>query len=614
MSRLAIFVLWEKDGLVRDFILYYLKGLQEVAEKLIVVVNGKLSQEGRERLENIGAHVIQRENVGVDFWAYKVGLEYEGETVEKYEEVILANCSCYGPIYSFTEMFETMQEKKVDFWGITEWPKDEGGYKGTWVLSYFMVFRKNVFLSKPWKEYWKNLCPVYSRDECIDLHETKFTGYFADKGYTYQVYCKNTPDFIDMTIEAPDKLVMEQRCPIIKRKAFCAEYNRFLTYHRGSASKRVLEYIEQNKLYDTNMIIDDLLQTQHYDNVKNCLHLNYFLPSTYAVSPIKKQPKVALCFHVYYDELLESCVRYMTSMPHYADIYITTPKKELVEKIKALCEQYNLRNYKIDVISARGRAESAFLVATKKFIYKYDYVCIAHDKKSAFLKPGIIGLEFGFHNQDALLATKSYVENIIELMESNKRLGMLVPINLIYANYRELYGQEWGANYENVINLLKEYEIDVPIHYSIPPVAPMGAMFWFRPECLKKLIDKSWEYTDFPEEPLPLDGSLIHAIERAYPYFVQDAGYLTAWVSTIEDAEIHLTNISYLYRSSKIMLTEANKQLLDINKSSVNEPVNIYTVKEVNIGLKRSFKEYMKKHLPVPVVKFIKKCLKIMRK
>lgn len=566
MKRLAVYVFWEKEGIVREYVKIYLKGLKEVAEKVLVVVNGEIQQEGKQQLEEMGIVVLQRENVGVDFWAYKFGMDNEKDYEKIYDQVVLANCSCYGPIYPFEEMFENMDTKGYDFWGITEWPENESGYEGTWVLSYFMVFNKRMIQSEEWKEYWKNLCPVYSREECIDLHETKFTSYFKERGFTYGVYCQNTSDFIDITIEAPDYMVKEQRCPVIKRKAFCAEYNRFLTFHRGNASKNVWDYLQKEHLYDTNVILDDLLATQHYDAIKNCLHLNYILDANYVLNKLQSTPKVIVCFHMYYEELLEQCVTYLESVPDFADIYISTPKKEIIPVIDELAKKHNLKNYRIECISARGRAEAAFLVATKNFIMDYDYACIVHDKKSSFLRPGIIGKEFGWHNQDALLKSKEYVLNVLKVFEDNPRMGILEPFNLLYANYRELYGSEWGGNYEGTVQFLKENGIDLPISPEVQPVCPMGAMFWFRPQAMKRLIDKSWEYEDFPEEPLPLDGSLIHIIERAYPFFAQAEGYLTGWISSKEDAEVYTTDIAYLYRNAKVDLRNTSIQLQEKQK------------------------------------------------
>lgn len=66
MKRLAFYTFWEKDGIVRKYVFTYLKGLQEVADKIIVIANGKLSSEGKEKLEKLGVTVLQRENKGFD--------------------------------------------------------------------------------------------------------------------------------------------------------------------------------------------------------------------------------------------------------------------------------------------------------------------------------------------------------------------------------------------------------------------------------------------------------------------------------------------------------------------------------------------------------------------
>ncbi len=606
MRRLAVYVFWEQNGIVRDYVSTYLKGLTAVANKLYVVVNGEICPEGRRRIEQeTGAVVLQRPNEGVDFWAYKTALDHEGETISDYDEVILCNCSCYGPIYPFNEMFEEMGKRDVDFWGITEWPLNEGGYRGTWILSYFMVFRPHILSSLAWKEYWKNLSPVYSREECIEKHETKFTSYFSELGFSYDVYCPNTINYIDPTIEAPDKLVIEQRCPIIKRKAFCAEYNRFLSYHRGASSRRVFDYIKEQKLYDTDIILDDLLATQHYAYIKDCLQLNYILPSYFVPCRLQRKPKIVVCIHLYYEDLVDTYFRYMRSIPEYADVYITTPKENLVPILKNKVFKYQIKNVKIELINARGRAESAFLVATKSFIQNYEYACILHDKKSSFLHPGCIGLEFGLHNIDALLKTANYVENILSIFEKNPRLGILEPVNLMYANFRGMYGYEWGENYQGTVDFLKRANIHVPIDAKVPPVAPMGAMFWFRPACMKKLLEIDWEYEDFPAEPLPLDGSLIHIIERSYPFFAQDAGYLTAWISSEEDAQVHLTNLSYLLRQANLTL------------AAVYPTGSVHTDSRLivqQIGIKGAIKNFSKRHLPACAWNIIKKIYSSIRR
>jgi lipopolysaccharide biosynthesis protein len=42
-------------------------------------------------------------------------------------------------------------------------------------------------------------------------------------------------------------------------------------------------------------------------------------------------------------------------------------------------------------------------------------------------------------------------------------------------------------------------------------------MFWARTEALAPLVGLALNWEDYPAEPLPYDGTLLHAIERLLP-------------------------------------------------------------------------------------------------
>jgi len=42
----------------------------------------------------------------------------------------------------------------------------------------------------------------------------------------------------------------------------------------------------------------------------------------------------------------------------------------------------------------------------------------------------------------------------------------------------------------------------------------VGTMFWARSEAMKPLIHLNLQWEDYPEEPIPIDGSMLHALER----------------------------------------------------------------------------------------------------
>jgi lipopolysaccharide biosynthesis protein len=49
---------------------------------------------------------------------------------------------------------------------------------------------------------------------------------------------------------------------------------------------------------------------------------------------------------------------------------------------------------------------------------------------------------------------------------------------------------------------------------------PVGTMFWARTKALKPLFDLNLSWSDYPDEPLPYDGSMLHAIERILPIII----------------------------------------------------------------------------------------------
>jgi lipopolysaccharide biosynthesis protein len=54
---------------------------------------------------------------------------------------------------------------------------------------------------------------------------------------------------------------------------------------------------------------------------------------------------------------------------------------------------------------------------------------------------------------------------------------------------------------------------------------PIGTMFWARTAALKPLLDLKLGWKEYPREPIPSDGTILHAIERLLPFIARQAGY-----------------------------------------------------------------------------------------
>ena len=70
-KRLLIYFIYDRDGIVDDYIFYMLDDLDKNVEDIFVVVNGNLEAKSKERLKFYTDQILERENKGFDVWAYK---------------------------------------------------------------------------------------------------------------------------------------------------------------------------------------------------------------------------------------------------------------------------------------------------------------------------------------------------------------------------------------------------------------------------------------------------------------------------------------------------------------------------------------------------------------
>lgn len=561
-NRLIIYFFYDADGIVDEYNLVMLRDIMKSSRDLFVVSNGALSDEGRSRFSELTEEILERENKGFDVGAYQEALRTVGwERLYSYDEVILMNYTIMGPVYPFAEMFETMDARSLDFWGITKYHEVKAdpygmikcGYLREHIQSHFIAVRKPMLTSEAFRRYWEDMPVIKSYAESVAFHESYFTHHFAKEGFQWDVYV-NTDDMKKFTeyplLKAPAKLIAEKRCPIFKRRSFNHDYIDFVNTTIGEPTYELMEYLKDHTDFNTDLIWDNILRCCNQALIKECLHLNYILPSNMSgdITGILQKRKVALVMHLFFEELLDDSFRYACSMPEEADVFITVGS----ERMKNLTEEkFRTMKNKCTVLLTpnRGRDVGSVLVAVNPQILEYDYVCFAHDKKVTQLKPECKGASWAYQCFESVLKSRDYVKNIIRTFEENPRLGLLTPAPPNHAEYFPTMGNEWGANFENTKKLAKKLGIHVPMSRELPPISALGCFFWYRPKAMKKLYDRKWTYEDFPEEPMKItDGSILHAIERLYSFAVQDAGYYPAWCFSDNIASMEITNLYYMLR------------------------------------------------------------------
>lgn len=562
-KRLGAFLFYDKDGIVGDYIDYLLEKMNEHLDKLIVICNGEVNEEGKDRLKVFATEMIFRENEGFDAggWKHLFTKHLSRDELLAYDEIVLFNDSFFGPVYPLEEMFSEMDSRsELDFWGITEhgktknlWGLGDYDYFPAHLQSYFLCIRKRMFSDAYFGEYWRNMSVAETIEEAVTCFEVTFTNEFASRGFAWSSYI-NTDEHItdnlnniNTYIFYLDEILINKRCPFIKRKSLYSGMSGRLEKCDTSFTNRCMKHIEVNTDYPADLIRKQLIRTVNIREIYEAFHLDYILPEEFSMKEVE-QKKVALVMHIYYPELFQYCRDYAMSMPEYADIYITTSRTDYMDEIRSLFGEIKCNKLEIIEVDGRGRDLSGLLVGAKEYLPEYEYICFIHDKMS--FKDTLPGAGESFCNTlfESMLCSPEYVQNIFALFEQNKLLGVLSPPLSYVGPYVDSYCGSWAlkVNIESAKKLADMLELNCNISKHFNPIT-IGSAFWCRTEALRKLFEYDWQYQSFPEK-IGNDGTISHAIERIFGYVAQDAGYYTGVVYPTRLATLVLSNVSCMFR------------------------------------------------------------------
>jgi rhamnosyltransferase len=499
--------------------------------------------------------VIVRENKGFDVEAWKAGLEHIGwDVISHYDELLLMNDTCFGPLYPFKAVFDEMNSRCVDFWGLNGcplrparrgWKPPRRGFVPAHLCSNFICARKTVLQSPLFKAYWKALPPIKSFKDAVVKHEFLFTNFFEDRGFVSGKFVAED-DLYELAdyplILMAKELVANRKCPVFKKKSF-THFDEFCAKSASGETRALYEYVRDHTDYDVELIWQNILRVGNIAEVKNALHLNYVLPK----GRLTREPtrrNVALFFDFHRLDAIEETMRYISHMPDYAHIYAATDTEE---KRAALERELGKTGFRREVKVSEKRGMLALLDRFRGRLARYEAACFASDERR----------DGGFPHRglDNVLGSRAFIENVLGVFEAEERLGVLSPPpdHEPRVEYRE---NEWGGGFGLTKRLLEALGVDAPLDESKPPVAAFGTCLWFRPKALARLLEADWKRGDFfrgtPSEAPPSLERLNRAVERSVGYVAQSAGCYSGWLMHDGDAPQEMTSLYYSMTSLQV--------------------------------------------------------------
>ncbi|HEY2347292.1 MAG TPA: rhamnan synthesis F family protein [Xanthomonadaceae bacterium] len=238
-----------------------------------------------------------------------------------------------------------------------------------------------------------------------------------------------------------------------------------------------------------------------------------------AVGRIPEGVRVALHVHAYYLDLLPEVLKRLEANSVRPDLFVSVADEEGVARARKLLARYDGNVVDVVAVRNRGRDIGPLLTAFgPQLTGGYEFVGHVHTKKTADLQDPEVGRRWFEFLLENLLGGKAHMADIVlGHMAADASIGMVFPDD------PNIVG--WGSN----MTLAREFGErlglrDLPKNISFP----VGTMFWARVDAIRPMFDLGLQWNDYPAEPIPYDGSILHAIERLFPFVVEAQGHRCA--------------------------------------------------------------------------------------
>lgn len=399
MKRLCLFVGYDCKNEIDDYVVYYVKKMSELAE---VYYYGDFNCKPNElkKLEPYCKKAFAKRHKKYDFGSWQELIKIIGkDEIRKYDQLILANDSCYGPIYDLKNVFKKMDQKKCDFWGLSA-----SKWYHIHIQSYFIVLNNNVLQYDTLFNFFEKVEEQPSLNEVCEKYEDRFTYVLSKAGFSFDSYVPYG-DYDNQPYYNVSNSIINANFPLVKVKTFYGEVGK-------EPIKDWKKLIIQNTDYDISLIEKNLAkrgltEKEIYYNLysKKKVKLHKII-----IRKIKKLIKTIIYpFYKIIKRFLDRKFEYLENIYNY--------KFSMIEK-----ELYKL---KCRIISLEN-------VNDRKITKKIEFKNYFEDKDTIiFNNISKLFYEFKFTDRDILFVGNTNLANSLEFSSMNNNIYLLNDKNEI---------------------------------------------------------------------------------------------------------------------------------------------------------------------------------------
>ena len=230
--------------------------------------------------------------------------------------------------------------------------------------------------------------------------------------------------------------------------------------------------------------------------------------------------RAALHVHLHYPELAEGLLAHLSVNTAKLDLFVSTTSDAKAADLRERFAKWGRGSVSVEACPNRGRDIGPMLTRFADALQSYEVIGHLHGKRSLALTSVGLSTDLGVQWYEFLLQHLAgdqfpMMDLILDRFADRERLGLVFPED------PNLTG--WSKDREIARDLARRMAPTMQIPQSID--FPIGTMFWARPAALKPLFDLKLGWDDYPEEPVPIDGTMLHALERLLPVIAEHEGF-----------------------------------------------------------------------------------------
>lgn len=273
-KRLFLFAGYDKDNIIDDALVYYVRSLSELGD-VIFVGDSDFSRNELNKIKPYTVYATGKRHCEYDFGSYKRAYQYadDNKLFSKYDYIYMVNDSVYGPLFDLEPTLNKLESADSDVFGLVQ--SKHKTYAP--IESWFIGMRTKIAKTKWLKDFINSVSQQKFKTDVTVLYENGFTDLLIKHNISWHcmitVHGRDTYNHI--------KRLFKRGCPFIKKSAF--------TRHNGALGHQILYVL--NRTHARDVILSSVKRVYGEKHINWLLTNNpikiLFRNITYGIGKIK---------------------------------------------------------------------------------------------------------------------------------------------------------------------------------------------------------------------------------------------------------------------------------------------------------------------------------------